>query len=58
MLTVFAGKGPTEGFAGDGEPALAALLSCPVGLIIDGGCSLYVADHGNKKGGISGHLGH
>ncbi len=37
------------GFAGDGGPALAALLSGPAGLVLDGAGDLYFADSDNNR---------
>jgi hypothetical protein len=42
-VTVFAGTGQA-GFAGDGGPAMAALLNGPGGLVFDSGGSLYFTD--------------
>ncbi len=46
---VVAGVGSNEGFYGDGGPALAAGLSAPRGLAIDGAGNLFVADAGNSR---------
>jgi sugar lactone lactonase YvrE len=48
VITTIAGSG-VPGFAGDGGPATAARLNSPVGLAIDAGGNLYVADSGNNR---------
>lgn len=45
---VIAGAG-TTGFAGDGGPALAALLNSPGGVAVDAGGNIYIADTGNNR---------
>jgi sugar lactone lactonase YvrE len=50
LLTVVAGNGSTAGFnfSGDGGPAIAAELSLPLGLALDGAGNLFIADSGNN----------
>lgn len=43
IITRFAGTG-TAGYSGDGESALSAKLNMPMGLALDSGGNLYVAD--------------
>lgn len=47
-LDVIAGTG-TPGFAGDSGPALAAELSSPGGVAVDGQGNVYIADTGNNR---------
>jgi len=47
-LTVVAGTG-TQGFSGNGGPAVRAEFACPSGVALDLHGSLYVADHGNDR---------
>ena len=47
IITRFAGGG--EGFAGDGGPAAAALLSSPLGVTMDALGNLFIADTGNMR---------
>ncbi len=47
-ITTIAGDG-TCAFAGDGGPASSAELCTPVGLAIDSGRNLYIADHDNLR---------
>ncbi|MCA1845693.1 MAG: hypothetical protein LC792_21365, partial [Actinobacteria bacterium] len=42
-ITTYAGTG-TKGYAGDGGPARSALLSSPLGLVLDPAGNLYIAD--------------
>ncbi len=52
----YAGNG-TTGFGGDGGSALAASLSFPGGVVMDGASNLYIADSGNhriRKVGLNG----
>ncbi|HEV2202321.1 MAG TPA: BACON domain-containing carbohydrate-binding protein [Bryobacteraceae bacterium] len=46
-LTVVAGNG-TRGYSGDGGPAIGAQLSGPLGVAVDSGGNLYIADSGNN----------
>ncbi len=48
MITTVAGLPGTAGMAGDGGPAVAALLNNPMGLAIDATGNLYIADNGNN----------
>ena len=47
-ITTFAGTGE-KGFSGDGGPAVAARLSFPTGLGVDGAGNLYIADSDNQR---------
>jgi hypothetical protein len=47
-ITTVAGNG-SPGFAGDGGPASAALLSAPIGVAVDAAGTLYIADRGNYR---------
>jgi sugar lactone lactonase YvrE len=47
-MTIVAGTG-TQGFSGNGGPALKAKFACPSGVALDAGGNLYVADHGNNR---------
>lgn len=52
QLTVVAGSGPAgfaAGFSGDGGPATAAQIQCPIGLAFDSAGRLVLADHGNQR---------
>ena len=48
MLTTFAGT-TVPGFTGDGGPATAAQLYCPIGLALEADGSLVFADHVNNR---------
>ena len=48
IITTVAGNG-LPGFSGDGGPAIAAQLSDPAGLAVDGGGNLYIADSSNGR---------
>ena len=47
-ITTIAGAG-TEGFSGDGGPAVEARLSGPWGVAVDGGGNVYIADSSNRR---------
>lgn len=47
-ITVVAGNG-TQGFAGDGGPALAAELNSPEGVAVGPDGTIYIADTGNQR---------
>lgn len=47
-ITTVAGKG-LIGFCGDGGQATSACLSSPVGIAVDTGGSLFIADAGNQR---------
>jgi uncharacterized protein (TIGR03437 family) len=46
-ISTYAGSG-TAGFAGDGAAATSAQLNLPIGLAVDSGGNLYIADYGNN----------
>jgi len=48
QVTTVAGTG-TYGFSGDGGPATAAALNGPLGVAVDSGGNLYIADSGNQR---------
>ena len=48
VITTVAGNG-TAGFAGDNGPAVAAQLSQPTGVAVDGQGNLYIADTSNSR---------
>ena len=47
IITTIAGNG-TDGYSGDGGPAIRASLSMPNSLAVDGAGNVYVADTGNN----------
>ncbi len=47
VISTFAGNG-NLGYAGDGGPAMSAVLSTPVGLSIDSSGNVYISDSGNN----------
>jgi hypothetical protein len=49
VITTYAGTPPSAGFSGDGGPATTASLSDPMGLALDNGGNLYIADQGNNR---------
>jgi len=48
IIHTYAGTG-TAGFSGDGGPAISAQISAPVGIAMDKGENLYIADAGNNN---------
>ena len=49
IIEPVAGSG-TQGFAGDGGPALRARLAFPEAIVaVDGGATLFIADRGNRR---------
>jgi len=48
VITTAAGNG-TEGFAGDGGPATNAEMVYPIGVSVDAGDNLIIADEGNNR---------
>src|SRR5205085_911070 len=48
VITTIAGNG-AAGFSGDNGPAVAASLSHPVGMAIDGAGNLFIAEFGNRR---------
>ncbi|HUA63908.1 MAG TPA: hypothetical protein VML19_34490 [Verrucomicrobiae bacterium] len=46
-ISTYAGSG-TAGFGGDGGAATSAQLNLPIGLALDSGGNLYIADYGNN----------
>ncbi len=48
IITTIAGTG-TAGYSGDGGPATAAKLNCPLGVILDGTGNIYITDYGNFR---------
>ncbi len=50
LITTVAGTGPgVAGFNGDNQPASAAQLSQPLGVAVDGGGNVFIADTGNAR---------
>jgi NHL repeat len=49
VISRFAGNNTGQGFSGDGGPATDAQLNAPVGVAIDSGGNMYVADTGNQR---------
>jgi trimeric autotransporter adhesin len=47
IINTIAGNG-TQGYSGDGGPALAAKLNYPAGLAVDSAGNLYIGDSGNN----------
>jgi uncharacterized protein (TIGR03437 family) len=48
VITTVAGNG-TTGFSGDGGPATSAQLNGPLGIAVDSGGNLYIADTNNRR---------
>lgn len=48
IITTVAGNG-TQGYSGDGGPAIQASLHTPVGICIDSLGNIYIADQGNQR---------
>ena len=48
VITTVAGTG-TNGYSGDGGPAVAARLNFPYGVALDGAGNLYIADLSNRR---------
>lgn len=48
IITTIAGNG-TSGFSGDGGAATAAMLYAPIGVAVDGGGNVYIADYINNR---------
>jgi uncharacterized protein (TIGR03437 family) len=48
IITTVAGNG-VDGYSGDGGPATAAALAFPIGIAIDTGGNLYIADGNNNR---------
>jgi len=47
-ITTFAGDG-TQGFSGDGGPAVAAHLNSPQGVVLDASGNLFLSDSANHR---------
>jgi uncharacterized protein (TIGR03437 family) len=48
IITTVAGNG-TQGFSGDGGPAISAFLNNPEGVAVDASGNLFIADSGNSR---------
>jgi uncharacterized protein (TIGR03437 family) len=48
-IATIAGSGTAAGFAGDGGPAINALLNHPRGVAVDGAGNVYIADSFNQR---------
>lgn len=48
IISTVAGSG-TSGFAGDNGPAIAAKISMPTGVAVDGSGNIYIADYFNQR---------
>lgn len=48
IITTVAGIG-SQGFAGDGGPAMAASLALPTGIVLDPAGNLFIADYANAR---------
>lgn len=48
IITTYAGTG-TAGYSGDGGPATSARLNIPLGITMDAGGNLYIADGNNNR---------
>jgi len=46
IITTIAGNG-TAGYLGDGDPAAIAELNAPIGVVVDAGGNVYIADYNN-----------
>jgi streptogramin lyase len=47
-MSIVAGTG-SQGFSGDGGPAVRAQFTCPAGVAVDAKGNLYVTDHGDNR---------
>ena len=48
-ITTVAGSGISNGYSGDGGPAISAQLNYPSGVAVDSAGDLYIADTGNQR---------
>jgi uncharacterized protein (TIGR03437 family) len=48
-ISILAGSSGSQGFSGDGGPALSAALNLPSGVVVDSAGNLYIADAGNNR---------